>query len=126
MSEQHSCEIRHRLRHFPGTLGTYRSLPRRTETALFSVKHYIPQADKLKDPVGCQQPDSQLDALGHQRVFSVDVPGVIKGYQFLPDPPEHVFTPVLDKTALGILRTASRPPLLLTDRRPPVGLQPWG
>ena len=90
------------------------------------MKHRVPQAHELEDSVERRQSGSQLDALGHQRVFSVDDPGVIKGYQFLPDPPEHVFTPVLDKTALGILRTASRPPLLLTDRRPPVGLQPWG
>ena len=77
------------------------------------MKHGIPQADELKDPVGRQQPDSQLNALGHQRVFSVDVPAVIEGHQFLPDPSEHAFTPVFDKTTLGILRTSK--PNALSD-----------
>lgn len=77
------------------------------------MKHRFPQAHELEDSVERRQSGSQLDSLGHQRVFSVDDPAVIKGYQFLPDPPEHVFTPVLDKTALGILRTGK--PNALSD-----------
>ena len=80
------------------------------------MKHRVPQAHELEDSVERCQSGSQLDTLGHQRVFSVDVPAVIKGYQFLPDPLEHVVTPAFDKTTLGILRTSK--PNALTDGQP--------